>query len=85
MTPDSRLPAPSSRLIETEIGKTPVSKRALPEDLLREARRSDRPDDARDLCDRLSQCDVASSWTREDAMRWWETRLEPEPALNFAD
>ena len=42
MTPSSQLPAPNSRLIETEIGNppadpTPVSRQGLPEDLLQEA------------------------------------------------
>jgi eukaryotic-like serine/threonine-protein kinase len=42
MSPSSQLPAPGSRLIETEIGspppdRTPVSQQGLPEDLLREA------------------------------------------------
>jgi serine/threonine-protein kinase len=40
-------------------------------------RPEDRPASARDLCDRLSQCSV-EPWTREDAERWWEQRMEPE-------
>jgi eukaryotic-like serine/threonine-protein kinase len=36
-----------------------------------------RPATARELCDRLGQCEV-EPWTREDARRWWETRMEPE-------
>jgi serine/threonine-protein kinase len=43
-------------------------------------RPSERPSSAWELADRLAQC-VGSPWTREDARRWWETRLEPEPAV----
>lgn len=42
---------------------------------------SDRPANARDLCDRLNQCGATAPWTREQARRWWEARLEPEPAV----
>jgi hypothetical protein len=45
---------------------------------------SARPATARELCDRLAQCEV-EPWTREDARRWWETRLEPETAVTFSD
>jgi serine/threonine-protein kinase len=48
-------------------------------------RPSDRPATARELCDRLGQCEVESGWSREDAQRWWETRLEPETAVTFSD
>jgi serine/threonine protein kinase len=48
-------------------------------------RPSDRPASARELADRLSQCDMPSPWTREEAMRWWETRLEPEAAVALTD
>ena len=48
-------------------------------------RSSDRPRNARELCDRLGACDVAAAWTREDARLWWETRLEPEPAVALSD
>jgi serine/threonine-protein kinase len=43
-------------------------------------RPSERPSSAWELADRLAQC-VGSPWTREDARRWWQTRLEPEPAV----
>jgi hypothetical protein len=46
---------------------------------------SERPASARELCDRLARCDVESGWTREDARRWWETRLEPERAVALSD
>jgi serine/threonine protein kinase len=39
---------------------------------------SDRPATARELSDRLGECDAETAWTREDARRWWETRIEPE-------
>jgi serine/threonine-protein kinase len=39
---------------------------------------SERPASARELCDRLGRCAVETGWTREDARRWWETRMEPE-------
>jgi serine/threonine protein kinase len=45
---------------------------------------SARPATARELCDWLGQCEV-EPWTREDARRWWETRLEPETAVTFSD
>jgi tRNA A-37 threonylcarbamoyl transferase component Bud32 len=48
-------------------------------------RPSDRPATARQLCERLAECEVESRWTREDAERWWETRLEPETAVTFSD
>jgi eukaryotic-like serine/threonine-protein kinase len=48
-------------------------------------RPSERPESARQLCERLGQCDLESPWTREDARRWWETRLEPETAVTFSD
>ena len=38
----------------------------------------ERPATARELCDRLSRCEVDEPWTREDAQRWWERRMEPE-------
>ena len=46
---------------------------------------SERPASARELCDRLGQCEVESRWTREDARRWWETRMEPEVAVSLLD
>jgi serine/threonine-protein kinase len=39
---------------------------------------SDRPATARELSDRLGECDVETAWTREHARQWWETRMEPE-------
>jgi serine/threonine-protein kinase len=42
---------------------------------------SDRPSTARELCERLGRCEVEIPWTREDATRWWETRLAPEAAV----
>ena len=46
---------------------------------------SERPATARELCDRLGQCEVESGWTREDARRWWETRMDPEVAVSLLD
>jgi hypothetical protein len=46
---------------------------------------SDRPATARELCDRLGECDVETPWTREDARTWWETRMEPEGVLALTD
>jgi serine/threonine-protein kinase len=48
-------------------------------------RPADRPASARELCDRLAECEVEAVWSREDARRWWETRLEPEAAVSFSD
>ena len=45
---------------------------------------SARPATARELCDRLGQCEV-EPWTREDGRRWWETRMEAETAVTFSD
>jgi serine/threonine-protein kinase len=42
---------------------------------------AERPASARELCDRLGRCAVETGWTREDARRWWETRMEPETAV----
>jgi eukaryotic-like serine/threonine-protein kinase len=49
-----------------------------------EKKPSARPATARELCDRLAQCEV-EPWTREDARQWWETRLEPERAVALND
>jgi plasmid stabilization system protein ParE len=46
---------------------------------------SDRPATARELCDRLGECDVETAWTREDARAWWETRMEAESVVRFSD
>jgi serine/threonine-protein kinase len=48
-------------------------------------RPAERPSSARELADRLTQCQMESPWTREDAMGWWETRLEPERAVALSD
>jgi eukaryotic-like serine/threonine-protein kinase len=45
----------------------------------------ERPANAVELADRLGRCALDAPWTGEDARRWWETRLEPEPALTFSD
>ena len=45
----------------------------------------DRPPTVRELCDRLGECAVETAWTREDAKKWWETRMEPEVAVTFGD
>jgi serine/threonine-protein kinase len=44
---------------------------------------SDRPGSARELADRLSQCELDERWTRDHARLWWESRLAPEPALSL--
>jgi serine/threonine-protein kinase len=46
---------------------------------------SQRPATARELCDRLGQCEVETDWTREDARRWWEIRMKPEDAVSLVD
>jgi hypothetical protein len=46
---------------------------------------SQRPATARELCDRLGECEVETTWTREDARRWWETRMKAEAAVTFVD
>ena len=40
----------------------------------------DRPASARELSDRLRECNEGTGWTREDAMRWWRNRTTPEDA-----
>jgi serine/threonine protein kinase len=45
----------------------------------------DRPATARELADRLAQCEVTEAWTREHARLWWESRLVPEPVVTFGD
>jgi hypothetical protein len=42
---------------------------------------SERPATARELCDRLGECETDERWTRDDARRWWETRMEAETAV----
>ena len=44
---------------------------------------SERPAAARDLCDRLGQCEVEQPWTREEARNWWRTRMEAEKAVSL--
>jgi serine/threonine-protein kinase len=44
---------------------------------------AERPATARELCDRLGECAVGSAWTREDARRWWETRMGAETVVSF--
>jgi serine/threonine protein kinase len=46
---------------------------------------ADRPGTAWELSQRLSECQVESIWTRDDARRWWETRLQPEPMVSLSD
>jgi hypothetical protein len=48
-------------------------------------RPEDRPASARELADRLAQCEVDEQWSREHAKLWWESRLTPEPAVTFGD
>jgi hypothetical protein len=44
---------------------------------------SERPTTARELSDRLGQCAVEATWTREDARMWWETRMEADASVTF--
>jgi hypothetical protein len=44
---------------------------------------SDRPASTWELADRLADCEVIRPWTREDARRWWETRLTPDPEVTL--
>jgi len=44
---------------------------------------ADRPASAVELGDRLANCNVTSHWTRDDARRWWEKRLEREPPVTL--
>jgi serine/threonine-protein kinase len=48
-------------------------------------RPEERPASARELADRLAQCEVHEQWSRDHARLWWESRLEPEPAVTFGD
>jgi eukaryotic-like serine/threonine-protein kinase len=48
-------------------------------------RPEDRPASARELADQLAQCEVHEPWSRDHARLWWESRLEPEPAVTFGD
>jgi serine/threonine-protein kinase len=45
---------------------------------------ADRPANARELADRLSRCELDAKWTRDEARRWWETRLEPAQPVTLA-
>ena len=44
---------------------------------------ADRPASAWELADRLAEGELAKPWSREDARRWWESRLTPEPAVTL--
>ncbi|HEY9015131.1 MAG TPA: serine/threonine-protein kinase, partial [Gemmatimonadales bacterium] len=46
-------------------------------------RPGDRPASARELADRLAQCQLGDEWSREHARLWWESRLQPEPAVSL--
>jgi serine/threonine protein kinase len=46
---------------------------------------ADRPAGARELADRLARCEVDDQWSRQHAQLWWESRLEPEPAVVLSD
>ena len=48
-------------------------------------RPEDRPASARELADQLAQCEVHEPWSRDHARLWWESRLEPEPAVTFGN
>ena len=48
-------------------------------------RPADRPAGAWELAERLAQVEVGSPWTREDARPWWNTLLDSEAAVTFAD
>jgi eukaryotic-like serine/threonine-protein kinase len=48
-------------------------------------KRMERPESARELCDRLGRCELEEPWSREDARRWWERRMEAETAVAIAD
>jgi len=43
-----------------------------------------RPASARELAERLAECDVGEPWSREHARLWWGSRLEPEAALTLS-
>jgi hypothetical protein len=43
----------------------------------------ERPGSVRELADRLSDCALDDSWTREHARLWWDSRLVPEPAVSL--
>jgi len=46
-------------------------------------RPGDRPASARELADLLAQCQLGDEWSREHARLWWESRLQPEPAVSL--
>ena len=73
----SSAPVPPSRLSRFDISPT------LDDLILAclQKKPADRPATARELCDRLTRCEVEAGWTREDARLWWTTQLEPEVAL----
>jgi len=43
----------------------------------------ERPATARELADRLSECALDDTWSREHARLWWDSRLVPEPAVSL--
>jgi eukaryotic-like serine/threonine-protein kinase len=45
----------------------------------------DRPDTAREVADRLAECEVDDRWGPEHARLWWESRLAPEAAMALGD
>jgi eukaryotic-like serine/threonine-protein kinase len=45
----------------------------------------DRPDTARELADRLADCEADDRWGPEHARLWWESRLVPEAAMVLGD
>jgi eukaryotic-like serine/threonine-protein kinase len=48
-------------------------------------RPDDRPGSARELADRLADCEVDDRWGPEHARLWWESRLAPETAMVHGD
>ena len=45
----------------------------------------DRPATARELCARLSECEVETGWTHDDATSWWEARMEAEVGVSSSN
>lgn len=46
---------------------------------------ADRPATSRELSDRLVRCAEETTWTREQAKSWWETRKDSQAAVRFSD